>query len=123
MLEKTEKRYKRLKVWEKAHELCLEVYKATKKFPKSEQFALVSQMRRASVSVPANTIEGQARTKKEFLRFLIIANGSLSELEYFLELSLELGYINKKEYERIETVRYETGMLLGGLIKSLKKKT
>lgn len=115
------KGYKRLKAWKKAHELCLEVYELTKEFPKSEQFGLVSQMRRTAVSVPANIIEGQTRTRKEFLRFLVIANGSLTELEYYLELSLELNYKSDQEYKKLEIIRHETGMFVGWSHKVIKK--
>ena len=102
----------------------LNVYLITNKFPKSELFGLISQMRRAAVSIVANILEGQARlSRKEFKQFLSIANGSLVELEYYFELSLELGYIDKSEYEKLENQRALTGSLLGGFIKYLKRDT
>ena len=80
-------------VWQKAHQLALAVYKETKKFPKEELYGLVSQMRRAAVSVPANISEGfRKRTKQEKKRFVTIAHGSLEETRYFLILSRDLGY-------------------------------
>jgi len=116
-----EKGYKKLKVFQEAHNLVKEVYSVTERFPKSELFGLISQMRRSVVSVPANIIEGQARiSKKEFKNFLSIANGSLVELEYYLELALDLHYLDKIQYENIEKQRLITGQLLGGLIRHLK---
>lgn len=116
-----EKGYKKLKVYHETHLLVKLVYQATGTFPRSEVFGLVSQMRRAAVSVAANIIEGQARaSKKEFKQFLFIANGSLAELEYYFELSLDLGYISTSEYEGLEDQRSNAGRLLGGLIKHLK---
>lgn len=73
----------------------LEIYKITVRFPKSELYGLVSQIRRSAVSVTANIVEGQSRqTRKEFIQFLHISKGSLVELEYFFELVLDLNYIN-----------------------------
>lgn len=116
-----QKGYKKLKVYGEAHKLTLEVYRITAKFPKEELFGLVSQMRRCSISVVANIIEGQARaTKKDFKHFLIIANSSLVELEYYLELSLELEYISRFEYEKVEAQRFISGSLLGGFIRHFK---
>jgi four helix bundle protein len=116
-----EKGYKKLKVYQEAHALVIAVYRATDNFPKSEMFGLSSQMRRAAVSIPANIIEGQARAgKKEFKRFLDIANGSLAELEYYLELIFALGYVSEEKYMSLEERRIATGNLLGGLIRKLK---
>ena len=119
--ENNQKGYRKLRVFHAAHKLIIETYKVTEKFPKGELFGLVSQMRRSAVSVAANIIEGHARSRAEFKRFLSIANGSLVELEYYLELVLELGYINKQEYNLLDASRIDAGMLLGGLLKSLKK--
>jgi four helix bundle protein len=80
-------------VWQKAHQLVLAVYIATKTFPKDELYGIVSQLRRAAASVPANISEGfRRRTKTEKQRFLTIAHGSLEETRYFLILSRDLGY-------------------------------
>lgn len=115
------KGYKKLKVYDEAHKLVKSVYKITEQFPKSEIFGLISQMRRAAVSVAANIIEGHTRpSKKDFSHFLSIANGSLAELEYYLELSLELNYIHQKQYDEINIQRILVGSLLGGFIKFLK---
>lgn len=119
-----EKGYKKLKVYQEAHKLVKMIYEITEKFPNSELFGLTSQMRRAAVSVVANIIEGQARSgKKELKKFLFIANGSLVELEYYLELSLDLRYISKDKYEEAESQRKLIGSLLGGFIKYLVSKS
>lgn len=118
----TEKGYRKLRVYQEGHKLAKEIYLVTDSFPKSEMFGLVSQMRRSSVSVVANILEGQARnSKKEFKQFLSIANGSLVELEYYLELSLDLKYIDRNQYDALENQRYVTGSLIGGLMKHLKQ--
>lgn len=82
-----------LLVWQKAHQLVLQIYRATKTFPKEELFGIVSQIRRSAVSVPANIAEGfRKRTKADKQRFLTIAHGSLEETRYYLYLSRDLGY-------------------------------
>lgn len=84
-----------LLVWQKAHQLVLNVYKVTKKFPKEELYGLISQIRRSAVSVPANIAEGyRKRTKAEKQRYLTIAHGSLEETRYYLILSRDLGYLD-----------------------------
>ena len=76
--------YHNILVWKKSHEFTLQIYLITKKYPKDELFGIVSQMRRASSSVPANIVEGNARrSSKEFAQFLVQARGSLSETQYF----------------------------------------
>ena len=118
------KGYKRLKVWQESHELVLKVYKVTKKFPREENFGITSQMRRAVVSVAANIVEGQVRnTNKSFLQFLNIANGSLVEVEYYLELSNELSYLKEAEFKIIDQQRLLVGNLLNGLVRSLRNKS
>jgi len=88
------KEFRRLTVWEKAHGLTLAIYHATAKFPREELYGLTSQMRRCSASVPANIAEGCGRTGDgDFHRFLNIAAGSLFELEYFILLSRDLGFL------------------------------
>jgi four helix bundle protein len=112
--------FRELVVWQKAYELCLQIYRITGAFPKSENFALGLQLRKASASVPANIAEGSERThKKEFLQFLAIARGSLSEVETFLLLAKDLRYIDNKNYESLNNLRGEVGKLLRGLTKSL----
>jgi four helix bundle protein len=89
------KSFEDLFVWKKAHEFVLSTYKATKKYPKEELYGLVSQMRRAAVSVPANIAEGfKKKSKAEKVHFLTIAYGSLEEICYYLILSKDLGYFD-----------------------------
>ena len=110
--------HKRLDVWKKAMQLVKGIYRITAKFPDEEKYGLTSQMRRSAVSVPSNIAEGAARSgKKEFLRFLYIARGSLSELETQILIAIELTYITEEKdiTDDIETVF----ALLSGLIKSV----
>ena len=117
------KGYKRLKVWQEAHKLTLMVYKETRKFPKEELFSLTNQLRRAVVSIPANIVEGQVRgSSKSFIQYLNIANGSLVEVEYYLELAKELKYLTNEQYKVLDQQRFITGNLLNGLIKAIKNK-
>ena len=105
--------FKKLKVWEKAHQLTLDVYAVSKKFPKDEMFALTSQIRRASSSVAANIAEGCGRkSKNEFSHFLAIAIGSLSEVEYFLLLAKDLKYMTPSEYEKLDVQANEAKRML-----------
>ena len=116
-----EKGYKKLKIWEKAHELAIEIYKTSRGFPKEEIYVLTSQISRASFSVSLNIVEGHAsNSKKEFLRFLNISNRSLVETEYLLEIVLELGFISEEDYIRLDKIREETGYLLKAFSESLK---
>jgi four helix bundle protein len=90
--------FRELKVWQKSHALVLKLYQLTKRFPADERFGLTSQLRRAAVSVPTNIAEGTKRLgKQDYARFLNIAEGSLSEAEYLLTLSCDLGYLQKQE--------------------------
>ena len=92
-MRKPAKTFEDLIVWERAHEFVLDVYKYTKNFPKSEQYGLASQFRRAAVSIAANIAEGfKKQSKPEKIRFLNIAHGSLEECRYYIILSDDLGY-------------------------------
>jgi len=126
MAEKTDrtgKGFRKLIVWQKAHQLVLQVYKFTEKFPKHEMFGLTSQIRRAMVSVPANIAEGYAAGGKgQFGRYLDIAQGSLAEVEYYLILAQDLTYITQLQYDQAESLRAESGFLLHRLIESLGRK-
>ena len=114
--------YKNLNVYQKADELVLIIYKMTKSFPKNELFGLVSQMRRAAISVPANIVEGYGRnTNKDKVHFYYMSRGSLNELEYYLDLSFKLGYIVKTEYEKVISLRADVGRLLNGFMNFTKK--
>jgi four helix bundle protein len=105
-----------------ADELVLLVYKITAGFPREEMFGLISQIRRAAVSIPSNIVEGCARNSEaEYLRFLNIAFGSLRELHYQLGLANRLGFIGNQEFSLIESKVLETEKVLNGLIRSLRR--
>ena len=115
------KGYRQLNVYSKANGLVLLVYKFTKKFPREELFGLISQMRRCAVSVVANIVEGYSRrTANDKLQFYYIARGSLTELEYYIDLARNLGYLTEEEYLKLYEGREETGRLLNGFIKSVR---
>lgn len=117
------KNYKELKVWQKSYQLCLEMYKATKTFPKNEGFGLTSQMRRAALSIPSNIAEGYGRkTTPEYVRFLYIAYGSTCELETQLLLSGDLSYLNKEKASEFQRDIGGVERMLKALIKSLENK-
>ena len=109
--------FRDLVVWQKSHELALLTYKLTAKYPSYEIYGLVSQMRRAAVSVPSNIAEGFGRkNKKESLQFYHISRGSLRELDYQYQLSLELKYINDSDFERAKNLTNDVSRLLRGWI-------
>ena len=117
------KGYKKLKVWEKAYKLAIEIYKVSKAFPKEELYGLTSQIRRAGFSVPLNIVEGHAsNSRKEFLNFLNIANRSLVETEYLLEIVKELNFLNETGYQRLEGIRTEVAIMLNAFTKAIKAK-
>jgi four helix bundle protein len=110
-----------LNAWKQAMELVVGVYSITKSFPQSEQYGLVSQLRRAAVSVPANIAEGAARNgNKEFVHFLGIASGSLSELDTLIDLARQLGYVENTE-ELNAKVDDVSGLVMG-LASSIRRK-
>ena len=122
-MSKDNKGYHKLIVWQRARELVQLIYLHTENFPKAEEFGLRSQIRRSAVSVVLNIVEGYRKaTTKDYLHFLNIADGSLTELEAAIELSLDLGFLSKERYSKLENKRGEVGYLLSQLIKSLKKK-
>ena len=117
------KNYKELKVWQKAYQLCLEVYKITRGFPGEERYGLTSQIRRAAVSVPSNIAEGYGRkTTPEYIRSLYCAYGSNCELETQISLSGDLGYRKAQEKEMLQSSIGEVERMLKALIKSLENK-
>src|SRR3989344_5086756 len=105
--------YRNLVVWLEAKNLTILTYKLTSKFPRNEEFGLISQMRRASVSVMSQIAEGWLRrSKKDKLRFLEIAEGSLLELENQGEVAKEVGYWRKTEYDKFDKQRAKVSYLL-----------
>jgi four helix bundle protein len=114
--------FRELKVWHKAHSLTLDVYRATKSFPREELYSLTNQIRRAAVSIGANIAEGAGKdSRPEFSRFLQIAMGSASELEYQLLLSRDLGYLVPEIYEQLSQRVVETKKMLSGFMQYLGK--
>ncbi len=113
--------YKDLKVWQKAHALTLIVYKITRCFPKEETFGITSQMRRASVSIPANIAEGCGRmTRPDIANFFQIALGSLHELEYYALLAHDLHYVDAIRFREMDALLRETKAMLVSLIKKIR---
>jgi four helix bundle protein len=111
----------KLKVWEKAHAVTLDVYGASRSFPRDELYGLTSQMRRSSASIGANIAEGACRKGDSgFGRFLHIAIGSASELEYHLLLARDLHILPRSDYEGLACRVVEVKRMLASLIRSLK---
>ena len=109
-----------LKVWEKAHQLTLSVYRATKSFPADEKYGLTSQIRRAAGAIPANIAEGCGRSgERELTRFLHIAMGSASELEYHLLLARDLGFLDGPLYQQLQERTTEVKRMLTSFIRKL----
>ncbi|MBV5286916.1 MAG: four helix bundle protein [Methyloversatilis discipulorum] len=112
--------YRDLLVWQRAMDLALGIYALSRSFPDSERFAMVSQLRRAAVSVPSNIAEGHARSStRDFLRFLSIASGSLAELETQLILAHRLDYLDQDRLDSTLVLAGETGRMIRGLQTSL----
>jgi four helix bundle protein len=112
------KDFRDLDVWKKAHSATLAVYRATGDFPKQELYGLTSQMRRCSASIPANIAEGCGRRGNgEFHRFLTIAMGSASELEYHLLLSHDLGFLGLEKFDALTAQVQEIKKMLASLIR------
>jgi four helix bundle protein len=112
--------FKDLKVWQKGHELTLSIYRATKSFPRDEMYGITSQLRRAAASIPANIAEGCVRgSGADFRRFLQVALGSASELEYHILLSHELGYFDKSQHESLSSKATELKRMLTSFIQKL----
>lgn len=114
------KSYRELMVWQKGMDLVEAVYISTREFPKEETYGLTSQLRRAAVSIPSNIAEGQSRNAKaEFVHFLGIARGSLSEIETQILISQRLGYLSPETESTLLESTAELGRLLNGLLRSL----
>ncbi|MFA6980588.1 MAG: four helix bundle protein [Ignavibacteriaceae bacterium] len=116
-----ERPHKKLELWKEAIELVVLIYDITKKFPKEEEYGLKGQLRRAAVSVPSNISEGLTRrTIADKLHFLNIADGSLSEIDTQLEISLRLRYLSMDDFELVMKKVTLVEKLLSGLIRKLK---
>ncbi len=116
-----ERPYERMVVWQRSDEYLKLVYRATKDFPSEERFGIVSQWRRAALSIVLNIVEGLARsTKKDKARFLLISRGSLAECTYLGDISRALGYLSVEQYNEIEQVRGRASFLLQRTIDSFR---
>jgi four helix bundle protein len=115
--------FRKILAWEKADDLVVEVYHATARFfPREERYGLTAQIREAAVSVASNIAEGSGhRTLKGFRNFLYNAQGSLSEVEYYLHVAHRLGYLDDANYARLAAQRAEAGRVLAGFIASIEQ--
>ena len=114
--------YTKIEAWKLADDLTVAVYEQTLSFPREEIYGLTSQLRRASYSVPANIVEGSSRdTKKDYLHFLYIARGSLSETQYFIHLAGRLGYLPSKEVDALQSQTKLVFGCLHGLVQAVEK--
>ena len=112
----------KLRAFELADILALEIYRATRGFPREGLFGLTSQMRRAAVSVASNIVEGCARhTESDYLRFLDISYGSVRELEYQISLATRLEFMSSTAGLKVTDIAAETARVLNGLIRSLRR--
>lgn len=113
--------FRDLKVWGKAHEVTLLIYRVTEGFPATERFGLTSQMKRAAASVPANIAEGCVRSSDaDFARYLHMALGSASEVEYFLLLARDLKFLSDQDYDQTMPILHEVKRMLIALLARLK---
>ncbi len=114
--------FKELRVWQKSMDLVEEIYVLTKVLPKDEEYGLKSQIKRAVVSVPSNIAEGNSRhTTKEYVNFLSIARGSLSEVLTQLLVCIRLGYLEEEQTKKAEDMIEEISRMLNAMITKLSK--
>jgi four helix bundle protein len=114
--------YRDLQVWTKAHKLTLDLYRLSQTFPREEIYGITSQLRRAAVSIGANLAEGCGRrTSTELARFVRIATGSASELDYHLLLSRDLGFINNEDFKRTSSDLTEVRKMLTSFLISVEE--
>ncbi len=113
-----------LNAWKEGHKLVIEIYRITKDFPKEELFGLTNQIRRAAVSITSNIAEGFSRqSPKEKMQFYYIAQGSLTELQNQLLISLDIGYVDQNKFDKIAELTVVVHKLINGLIKYLRNNT
>jgi four helix bundle protein len=116
--------HKDLEVWKESRKLVTDIYALTSKFPKEEIYSLTSQIRRAAISIPSNIAEGAARdSNKEYIHFLFIALGSVSELDTQLIIANDLKFINEEELKKISLMLSSIGKMLSGLIRYREEKS
>ena len=117
----TIKSFEELPVWKDARKFANKIYNLTKKFPKEENYRLTSQITRATVSIGSNIAEGFDRySKKDFIRFLIIARGSISEIQNNLYIAIDLKYINQNDFQETYALSKDLGKQINGFIKYLR---
>lgn len=115
--------FKNLQVWQKARALNIEVYRITKSFPEEEKFGLVSQLRRASISIMSNLAEGSRRkTSKDFSHFISMSYGSALEIESQLIIASDLNYLEPTDFQQLEELINEIQRMLNGLNRSIEQK-
>ena len=113
--------FRKLKVWHRAHALVLDVYSATVRFPTDERYGLTAQLRRASASIPTNIAEGCGRgSDQDFARFLQIAMGSASEVEYLLLLAVDLKFLDAAAHSSLHSGAEEVKRMLSALLAKLR---
>jgi four helix bundle protein len=115
-----EQSFRELRVWQHSMTLVEEIYRATAHFPKSEQFGLTAQLRRAGVSIPSNIGEGKRRKRnKAYMYHLDVALGSQGEVEVQLEIAKRVGFLTQPDYVRLHSITEDVGRMLNGLIASM----
>jgi len=115
--------YRDLEIWKRSMDLVAEIYLITKQFPKEELYTLTSQIRRAAISIPSNIAEGRSkRSTKDYMRFLNVSYGSLSELETQLMIGQKLGYIASNKLDPMLDETANIGRMINGLLSSLDRK-
>jgi four helix bundle protein len=112
--------YRDLNVWQQAMDLAEATYRATERFPVDERYGLVTQLRRAAVSVSSNIAEGHARSTGDYLRHLLISSGSLTEMETQFILSSRLGFLQREQADSLLQACDQLGRMLGSLRRSLR---
>jgi four helix bundle protein len=116
--------FRKMKVWQSSHQLVLAVYSATGIFPREETYGLTAQLRRCCASIPANIAEGCGKSgEAELGRFMLIAMGSASELEYHLLLARDLGYLGARDYQELSQRTGEVKRMLSTLITRVRLPT
>jgi four helix bundle protein len=115
--------YERLEAWQMAHQLALEIYRATDSWPKEERFGLTSQLRRAALSAPTNIAEGSAKKgNREFRRYLDIALGSLAEVSYLLRFGRDRGILAEDSWLELDSRRNRSGQLTWRLYQAISQR-
>lgn len=114
--------FRNIRAWQEANQLVLGIYQITKTFPKDELYGLVSQLRRATISIATNIVEGSSRrTKRDFIHFLYMAYGSSNEVDYLTEIGHRLGYLNQDTYSQTSNQILKSKNILRQLIKAIEE--